>query len=72
MFSTFFESRVVYGIMSKNMVEPEGPKAVWRMRVACWISKVTCTHARTHAQIYVIFIAFPRQERVHCLSYHRL
>jgi hypothetical protein len=51
---------------------------VWRVRVACWISKVTCTrahapahisghtHARVHAlaciQKYVIFIAFPQQQ----------
>jgi hypothetical protein len=45
----------------------------WRMRVACWINKATCTHSE-----YVVFIDFPRQpwlrERalmlllnVHCL-----
>jgi hypothetical protein len=49
----------------------------WRIRVACWISKATCTYAhwpahapgyphtstRTHAKTeqYIIFIAFPRQ-----------
>jgi hypothetical protein len=24
---------------------------IWRIRVACWISKTTCTHARAHTQI---------------------
>jgi hypothetical protein len=38
MFSIFFsENRAVYEIMSKNMVEPERPQTVWRMRVACWM-----------------------------------
>jgi hypothetical protein len=47
----FSENRAVYEIMSKNMVEPEGTNDVttWRMRVACWISKVTCTQAHAHA-----------------------
>jgi hypothetical protein len=45
---TFFpESRFVYEIMSKNMVEPD--VTIWRKRVACWISKATCTHAHAHA-----------------------
>ena len=41
---------------------------IWRIRVACWISKATCTHAHAHAHAlahthkYVIFIAFPRQQ----------
>ena len=48
----------------------------WRIHVACWKSKATCTyahahsqapgymHARTHAHAdqYVILIAFPRQQ----------
>ena len=41
---------------------------IWRIRVAFWISKATCTythaHARTHAHTddYVIVTAFPRQQ----------
>ena len=37
--------------MTKNMMEPERPQAVWRMRVACCISKATRTraHVRTPA-----------------------
>jgi hypothetical protein len=32
---------------------------IWRIHVACWISKATCT--RTHTDKYVILIAFPWQ-----------
>ena len=45
---------------------------IWHMRVACWISKSTCTHAHSHAHAlghthahthnYVIFIAFSRDQ----------
>jgi hypothetical protein len=36
----------------------------WRIRVACWISKATCTYARTrtHTHKYVIIIAFTQQQ----------
>jgi len=33
---------------------------IWRMRIACWIAKVTNTHSR-----YVIFTAFPLQQWLH-------
>ena len=36
--------------MSKNVVEPEKLQAIWRMRVACWISKVTRTKAHARAR----------------------
>jgi hypothetical protein len=56
MFNYFFspENRVVYEITSKNIVEPEGPQltaTIWSIRVACWISKATCTHAYVHAHV---------------------
>ena len=46
---------------------------IWRIRVACWISKATCTYAHAHAHApgyhmharthgLVILIAFPRQK----------
>ena len=51
---------------------------IWRIRVACWISKATCTYAHAHAHAlgyphartrkhahtgqYVILIAFPQQQ----------
>jgi len=33
---------------------------IWRMRIACWITKDTNTHSE-----YVTFIAFPLQQWVH-------
>ena len=60
------ENRAVYYIMSKN-VETEGATndvTIWRIHVACWISKAAftyahayahasgCLHARTHAHAY--------------------
>ena len=52
------------------MVEPERPQAIWRMRVACWISKATrarvCTRLRARAPTYARKHAhrqpFPRQQ----------
>ena len=31
---------------------------IWCIRVACWISKATCTHMRANTDKYVIFIPF--------------
>ena len=55
MLSNFF-SKIVwfYDIMSKNMVEPEGPQTTLqyaRIRVECWISKATCTHLHAKAHV---------------------
>ena len=57
---TFYENRAVFEVMSKNMVEPERTHKIWRLRVACWIIKLTraqaharaCapTHTQTHAR----------------------
>jgi len=33
---------------------------IWRMRIACWLSKATDTHLQ-----YVILIAFPLQQWLH-------
>jgi hypothetical protein len=33
---------------------------MWRMRIACWITKATNTHSE-----YVIVIAFPLQQWLH-------
>ena len=39
--------------MWKNIVQPERQQmTIWRMRIACWILKVTDTHS----------LAFPRQQ----------
>ena len=52
MFSKFFfENRAVYGITSKNVVQPDRPQTtVRRMRVASWTSKATRTYAHVHTQ----------------------
>ena len=36
---------------------------VWRMRIACWITKATDTHSE-----YVILNSFPLQQRLHELA----
>ena len=43
------ENRVVYDIMSKNMVEPERTQKMLRPRVSYWISKPTHAQARACA-----------------------
>jgi len=41
------ENRVFYEIIWKNVVEPERPQmTIWRMRIACWITKDTNTHTQ--------------------------
>jgi hypothetical protein len=38
------ENHVVYAIMWKSVVEPDRTQmAVWRMRVACWVTMATHT-----------------------------
>ena len=45
----------------KNIVGPDRPQmAIWRMRVACWITRATNKHS-----YYVIFSAFPLQQWLH-------
>jgi len=34
-----------------------GDSIIWRMRIACWITKVTNTHSK-----YVKVVAFPQQQ----------
>jgi len=59
MFNNFlFENRAVNEIMWKNFVEPDGLQmTMWRMRLACWIPKVTNRHSQ-----YVILTALPLQQ----------
>jgi hypothetical protein len=68
---SFFENRVVYEKMWKNIVESSKPQmTIWRMRIACWLPKATNTHSEC-----VISIAFPLQkwlhENVHCRSCYK-
>ena len=52
-FKNFFsENRTVYEIMSKKSSGDRGVTndvTIWRTRVACGISKATCTYAHAHA-----------------------
>ena len=51
---TFFETRAIYEIMWKNIVEGSRPQmTIWRMRIACWITIATDTNSE-----YVILIVF--------------
>ena len=57
----FFTNRAVYEITWKNNVQPYRPQmTIWRMRIACWLTKATNTHSE-----YVIIIAFPLQQWLH-------
>jgi len=60
---TFFvsESRFAYQIMWEKIVERGMPQmVVWRMRIACCISKATNTHSE-----YVMLVVFPLQQWLH-------
>ena len=50
----FFANCAVYEITWENTVQPDRPQmTIWRMRVACWLTKATNTHSE-----YVIIIVF--------------
>jgi len=58
---TLFDNRTVNEIMWKNIVEPDRPqKTLWRMRIACLISKAKKTYSKC-----VILIAFPRKQQLY-------
>jgi hypothetical protein len=47
--TTFLENRAVYEIMWKNIVQPDRPQmTIWRMRIACRITKATDTIFNTY------------------------
>jgi hypothetical protein len=55
---TIFRKCAVYEKKWKNIVERSRPQmAIWRMRIACWITKPTNTYSE-----YVILTAFPLQQ----------
>jgi hypothetical protein len=76
---TFFpENGAVYENVEKcgGAREATNGVTIWRIRVACWISKVTRAPARayTHRQKYLMLALFPRLQLflnvtlyVHCL-----
>ena len=50
----FFENRAVYGIIWKNIVEPDRPQmTVWRLCIAYWITKVAYIQSG-----YVILVSY--------------
>jgi hypothetical protein len=54
---SFSDSRAVYQIMWKNVVQPVSLQTtIWRMRMACWVPKATNTHSE-----YVMLITVPQQ-----------
>jgi hypothetical protein len=62
MFNTIlFENQVIYQIMWKNTADPDIIlMTIRRMRIECWIPKVTNTHSE-----YVIHFAVPLQRWLH-------
>jgi hypothetical protein len=45
--NVYFENLAVFEIMWENIVERGGPQmTVWRMRIACWITKPRGTHSQ--------------------------
>ena len=57
---TFFFKSYVY-IMWKHTVDPDRPQTtVWRMRIACWMTKAADTYLE-----YVIFVAFLLHQWLH-------
>ena len=54
----FFENRVIYEKMWRNIVERG--RTIWRIGIACWVPKSTNPHSE-----YVIYYAFPLQHLLH-------
>jgi len=53
----FHKNRPVHEVLWKNIVERGRQQIIiWRMRIACWITKATNTHSQ-----YVILTAFQGQ-----------
>jgi len=59
--TVFLKSCRLWDNVRKSIVEPGRPQmTIWRMLIACWISKATNTHSE-----YVILIAFPLRYWLH-------
>jgi hypothetical protein len=57
----FFENRAVYGMMWRNIVEPDAQQmTIWRMCFACLLPTATNTHSE-----YITRFAFPLQQWLH-------
>ena len=65
------ENRAICEIISKNVLEPEGPQmAIWR-RVACWISKATRERPCIHTYIHALTCTKARARTQICNTYCR-
>jgi hypothetical protein len=54
----FFENRAVYQVIWDNIFERgRSQMIIWRMRIACWITKATITLSE-----YVAIFAFPLRQ----------
>ena len=68
------ENCAFYEIVWKNMVVPDRPQIIRRMRFACWVTKALHTHILGIYNIYFIFrTTFSRPQYivtlyVYCLS----
>jgi hypothetical protein len=49
MFNNFSENRIVYEIMSKHVVETEGPRRYNMVHTRCVLDKQGCMHVCAHA-----------------------
>ena len=62
--------RAVYEIMWKNTVERGRPQmTIWRMRIACWITKATQKHTLRICNTFCFSTSTMTHERVSQLSY---
>jgi hypothetical protein len=61
---TFSEYLAFHEITCKNIVTLDKPRmAIWRMRIACWLTKATDTHTHTHTHARARGICYS-----HCFS----
>jgi len=60
----FFENGAVYEIKLNNILERRRTQiTIWRMRIACWVSKATNIHSE-----YIILTAFLLQQWMHYIT----
>jgi hypothetical protein len=59
----FFENRTVYEIMSKSMVEPEGPQMTSQYDICIALS---CTRLRARAHARMLPLTHPRIRNIYC------
>ena len=69
--NAMFENRAVYEIMWKNIVQPDRPQkmTMWRMRIACWITKATDTIFNTYCFSTATVVMRTRLNLTSCVTY---